>query len=83
MGDNLNTEVDVEPKTDFEPDVHKKPDITSKLMVENQNIMEDSLKIVGGDKVPMPLNEQTRSSHIEQAKEATAQKADTEAKLKT
>ena len=51
------------------------------------DIVQDSLNIVGDDKVPMPINEHIRSNHIEQiqaqAKEATAQKADEEATLKT
>ena len=45
-------------------------------MVDKQNIMEDSLKIVGEDKVPITLNDQSRSNHIEQDKEANAQKAE-------
>ena len=64
-----------------------KPEITGKFMVENKDIVVDSLNIVGDDKVPMPINEQSRSNQIEQtqaqAKEATAQEADGEAKLKT
>ena len=66
--------------------MHSKREITGKFMVENKDIVEDSLNIVGDDKVTIPLNEQSRSNHIElipaQAKEATAQKADEEATLK-
>ena len=51
MGDNLNSDVDIKAKADFELDGHWKPEITSKLMVENQNVMEDSLIILGADKV--------------------------------
>ena len=56
-------------------------------MVENKDIVVDSLNIVGDDKVLMPINEKSRSNLIEQiqaqAKEAIAQEADGEAKLKT
>ena len=87
MVDNLDPRVDIEPKAYVELDMHRKPEITGKFMVENKDIVEDSLNIVGDDKVTMPLNEQSRSNHIElipaQAKDATAQKADEEAKLKT